>query len=93
MKDSKDKYIYYDGDEIGYIHRYYSHGKDKFNIHLDWFGALEKLCRLDKNKILEIEGMSKMKYKNFKEEILSKAEAIYFSMKLHLDFNPLKGTW
>ncbi len=87
------KYIIYDGKVVGYIHPYSSHGNDKFNIHLDGFGTLEKLCRLNSEEILKVDGMQEMKYEEFKENIFDKSEAVYFSMKIHMDFNPSRNPW
>ncbi len=93
MKENKNKYIHYNEKIVGYIHHYNSHGADKFNIHLDGFSMLEKLCKLNSEEILEVDGMSKIKYEEFKEKILSKSEAIYPSMIRHVDFNPTKDIY
>ena len=58
------------------------------NVVLDGLGALEQLCRLSEGEVLNIDGMSPMTYREFKERIAPRVKRIYLSdQEYNLDFH------
>lgn len=68
------------GEVLGWIHSYTGEvGVTKFNIQMEGIRALEQLCRLSDEEILEVDGMPPMNYVTFKKEILGRIRRVYLS--------------
>ncbi len=73
--------IYFKGEALANIHSYSGDNVTQFNIVIDGFDKLEKLCKLSNEEILEIEGLSPMAYGEFKQIFEHRIKRIYLSSK------------
>ncbi len=77
----------YKGKVLGHIHSYMEGSGAKFIIGMEDIEALEHLCRLSNDEIIEINGTSFF-YEQFKKEILAKTKRINLSdHEYNLDHN------
>ena len=68
----------YKGKILGHIHSYIEESITKFVMEVEDIEALERLCRLADDEIIEINGTHFL-YKQFKKEILTKTKRINLS--------------
>ncbi|PIN90030.1 hypothetical protein COU57_04935 [Candidatus Pacearchaeota archaeon CG10_big_fil_rev_8_21_14_0_10_32_14] len=69
----------FNGSTLAWIHSYSDEDSTKFNVVMNDIGALEQLCGLSNNEFVEVDGMSSMNYRQFKDEIVSRIKRIYLS--------------
>jgi hypothetical protein len=80
--------LQYKGSILAWIHSYTGDDTSKFNIVMEGIGALEQLCKLSDEEILNVDGLPPMNYGEFKKQIISKAKRIYLSdHEYNIDFH------
>ena len=83
----------YKGNILTWIHSYTGENRTQFNLIMEGVGALEQLCRLSDEEILEVDGMNPMTYREFKEQIASRTRRIYLSdHEYNLDFHSSRNS-